>query len=172
MRKKKEMPAAMPRRTELSDTPVKLCNEICRLFRARVRANETQEGVMTQQGAHLVLSTLAIHDGINQLELVRQTHLRPPTVSVILKKMEAEGLVERKSDPDDLRSVRVYLSDAGRDLDRENIARIKRLDAIAMKDLSDEEVRVLMELLPKIRNNLLDERNQAIREEKEEKEGR
>jgi len=160
MKKKQKMPAPMPARTELSDTPIKLCNEICRLFRAYLRANETQEGVMTQQGAHLVLSTLAIHDGIHQLDLVRQTHLRPPTVSVILRKMEEEGLVERRSDPDDLRAVRVYLSEKGRALDRENIERIKRLDAIALRDLSEQEIDVLMALLPKIRNNLLQNREE------------
>ena len=78
-------------RKELSDNPVKLCNEIGRLFRNRMRALDGQEGVMSQPGAHLVLSMLAIHDGINQLELVRATHLKPPTVSVIVKSMEAEG---------------------------------------------------------------------------------
>lgn len=158
------MLAPMPRRTELSDTPIKLCNEISRLFRAMVRANENREGVMTQQGAHLVLSTLALHDGIHQLDLVEQTHLRPPTVSVILRKMEAEGLVERRSDPDDLRAVRVYLSEAGRVLDKENIERIKRIDAIALKNLSEQEISTLMSLLPKIRNNLL-ERGEACEEQ-------
>ncbi|MBQ9783130.1 MAG: MarR family transcriptional regulator [Clostridia bacterium] len=120
-----------------------------------MRERDSGEGVMSQPGAHLVLSVLAIHDGIHQLELVQQTHLRPPTVSVILKKMEAEGLVERRSDPDDLRAMRVYLTDAGRVLDKENIERIRKLDALAMQDLSQEEIDVLMRLLPKIRNTLL-----------------
>lgn len=155
MKQRKEMPAPPPPRKELSDNPVKLCNEIARLFRWKMRERECGEGVMSQPGAHLVLSVLAIHDGIHQLELVRQTHLRPPTVSVILKKMEAEGLVVRKSDPDDLRAIRVYLTDAGRALDRENIERIRKLDSLAMQELNQEEIDVLMGLLPKIRNALL-----------------
>ena len=155
MKQRKEMPAPPPPRKELSDNPVKLCNEIARLFRCKMRERDSGEGVMSQPGAHLVLSVLAIHDGIHQLELVQQTHLRPPTVSVILKKMEAEGLVERRSDPDDLRAMRVYLTDAGRVLDKENIERIRKLDALAMQDLSQEEIDVLMRLLPKIRNTLL-----------------
>lgn len=155
MKPKKEQPAPMPARQELSDTPVKFCNEISRVFRHRMRANEKHDGVMSQQGAHLVLSMLAVSDGINQLELVRATHLRPPTVSVILKKMEAEGLVERRSDPDDLRAVRVYLTEAGRRLDRENIREIQRIDAIALRGLTEEEQQILMTALPKIRDNLL-----------------
>ena len=155
MKRRKEMPAPLPPRKELSDNPVKLCNEIARLFRGKMRERDSGDGVMSQPGAHLVLSVLAIHDGIPQRELVQQTHLRPPTVSVIVQKMEAEGLVERRSDPEDLRAMRVYLTDAGRALDRENIERVRKLDSLAMRDLSPEERETLMRLLPKIRNNLL-----------------
>ena len=148
-------PAPPPQRSELSDTPVKLCGEISRLFRTHMRENDPCDGVMSQQGAHLVLSNLAACDGVSQLDLVRATHLRPPTVSVILRRMEEEGLVTRKTDPSDRRTIRVYLTDKGISLDKENIKRIKELDAIALSGLSEEEISALMALLPKIRNNLL-----------------
>ncbi len=154
MKEKKEFPVP-PARQELSDTPLKFCNEISRLFRHRMREMENSEGIMTQPGAHLVLSVLAACEGINQLELVKQTHLRPPTVSVILRKMEEEGLVERRSNPNDLRSVQVYLTDAGRELDRKSIVGIQKLDAVAMQSLTEEEIELLMKLLPKIRDSLL-----------------
>ena len=154
--RRNERPAPPPARKELSDNPVKFCNEISRLFRWKMKELDGQEGVMSQHGAHLVLSTLAIGDGINQLELVRKTHLRAPTVSVILQKMESEGLCERrKDDPADKRAVRVYLTASGRALDRANIDRIKRLDAAAMEGLDDGEIATLMRILPKIRDNLL-----------------
>ena len=154
--KYRERPAPPPKRAELSDNPIKICNEIARLFTSRMREQEQGEGIMTQPGAHLVLSMLAINDGINQLELVKSTHLRAPTVSVILQKMESEGIVERRKDNEnDKRSVHVYLTEKGRELDREHISRIKKLDAIAMEGLSESEKAILMEILPKIRNNLL-----------------
>ena len=155
MRKKTETPAPMPRRKELSDTPIKLCNEISRLFRAHLRENDRHDGVMSQHGAHLVLSTLAVGDGINQKELVSKTHLRPPTVSVILRRMEEEGLVERRSSEEDMRSVCVFLTDAGRALDKENIERIKSIDLYALEGITESEIEALMEILPKIRNNLI-----------------
>ncbi len=166
MKEKKEFPASPPPRKELSDTPLKFCNEISRLFRHRMREMENSEGVMTQPGAHLVLSVLAVCEGINQLELVKQTHLRPPTVSVILRKMEEEGLVERRSNPEDLRSVQVYLTDAGRELDRKSIIGIQKLDAIAMKNLTKEEIELLMKLLPKIRDSLLQGNDHKEEEQK------
>ena len=155
MRRKMVNPSPMPKRKELNDTPIKLCNEISRLFRAHLRENDNHEGVMSQHGAHLVLSTLAVEDGINQKVLVSKTHLRPPTVSVILRRMEEEGLVERKTDPEDGRSVFVYLTENGRMLDKENIGNVKKIDAVALEGVTEEELKVLMELLPKIRDNLL-----------------
>ncbi len=155
MKEMNEIPLSPPPRKELSDTPIKFCNEISRLFRAKMRQSDDSEGVMSQPGAHLVLSRLAVCDGITQLELVRATHLRPPTVSVILQKMEAEGLVARKCDEHDRRAVRVMLTDAGRALDRKNIETIHRIDEVALRDLSEEEIATLMTLLPKIRNQLL-----------------
>ena len=110
---------------------------------------------MSQPGAHLVLARLAVCDGITQLELVRATHLRPPTVSVILQKMEAEGLVERKCDEHDRRAVRVTLTEAGRALDRKNIEKIHCIDKVALGDLSQEEIDLLMSVLPKIRDQLI-----------------
>ena len=166
MRKKMEVLVPMPKRKELSDTPIKLCNEISRLFRAHLRENERHEGVMSQHGAHLVLSTLAVGDGINQKELVSKTHLRPPTVSVILRRMEEEGIVERRSSEADMRSVCVYLTDVGRELDRKNIERIKNIDAFALDGISAEEIKMLMEILPKIRDNLVSERESKSKKEK------
>ena len=151
----KNIPASPPQRAELSDTPVKLCNEISRLFRAEMRSIEDTEGVLTQPGAHLVLAFLATGDGTTQLELVRSTHLKAPTISLILKKMEDEGIVRREADKNDGRAVRVFLTEHGKSIDREHIKLIKTIDARALSGLSDEECNTLMQLLTKVRNNLI-----------------
>lgn len=143
-----------PPRKELSDTPVKLCNEISRLFHAKMREKADKVGVMSQPGARLILTFLAINDGLTQRDIVNATHLRPPTVSVIITKMEEEGLAERKHDTDDMRVVRVYLTDEGRKYDMHNIERIKEQDSVALAGLDENDISVLMTLLGKIRDNL------------------
>lgn len=142
-------------RKELSDNPVKLCNEISRIFKARMREDCDIDGVLSQQGARLVLAALAIEDGRSQRELVSLTHLKAPTVSVILKNMIDEGLVELKSDERDGRITRAYLTEFGRETDERNINKIKFVDAKGLHGLTDEEQRVLMSLLYRIRDNLL-----------------
>ena len=149
-------PPPIPR-AELSDNPVKLCNEIARIFRTKMRENADHEGVMSQPGARLVLSLLAISDGISQGELAQRTHLRPPTVSVILKRMTDEGMVEIRPSDTDMRVKYVFLTEYGLKIDRENIAKIKHTDAKGLKGITDKEQETLMELLGRIRDNLLEE---------------
>jgi DNA-binding MarR family transcriptional regulator len=142
-------------RRELSDNPVKLCNEISRIFRARMRENCDIDGVMSQPGARLVMSLLAMNDGLKQRELVERTHLRAPTVSVIIRRMVEEGLAEQRPDQKDGRVTRVYLTERGRRTDSENIQKIKSMDARGLRGLSGEECQHLMGLLGRIRDNLI-----------------
>ena len=150
-----DCPAPPPARKEFSDNPVKLCNEISRIFRTRMREECDIDGVMSQPGARLVLSFLAISDGVSQRELVEKTHLRAPTVSLIVKKMIDEGMVELRADDADARIKRVYLTEIGRKTDRDGISSIKNMDMCALEGVSEEEQQTLMRLLTKIRGNLL-----------------
>ena len=148
---------APPARKELSDNPVKLCSEISRLFHMKIRENCDMDGVMSQPGARLILSLLAIKDGVNQRELVSKTHLRAPTVSVIIKKMLEADMVELRADENDMRVKKVYLTEYGRQTDSEGIQKIKSIDALGLRGITESEQATLMELLGKIRKNLLEE---------------
>ena len=143
--------------------PIKLCHEISRLTVARVRGANI-EGVMSQHGARLVLLALVRNDGASQREIVEVTHLRPPTVSVILRKMQDEEIVELVKNPEDKRELRARLTQKGREIDRHGLDKIKETDALALMGLGEDEQATLMALLGKIRQNLLSEQE---REEKE-----
>lgn len=153
--KKQCLPPPPFERKELSDNPVKLCNEIARIFRMKMRENCDMDGVLSQPGARLVLSLLAINDGLKQRELVEKTHLRAPTVSVIIRRMVDEGLVELREDERDGRVTRVHLTELGHKTDRENIEKIKSVDARGLEGIDEREQEHLMGLLCRIRDNLL-----------------
>lgn len=150
-------PAPPPPRQELSDNPIKMCCEISRIFHTLTRENCDIDGVMSQPGARLVLCVLAVEDGLSQREIVQRTHLRAPTVSVIVKKMVDEGMAELKADEKDMRVKNVYLTEYGRQTDSEGIRKVKAMDAVGLCNISDEEFQTLMSLLGKIRGNLLNE---------------
>jgi len=154
-------PPKRPERKELSNNPVKMCHEISHLSRAHMRELRDLEDIAAPHGTRLVISFLAAGDGVTQLELVNATHLRAPSVSGILKKLEDNGFVERKRDDKDMRAVRVYLTDKGRDLDRRTIDKIRQVDAMALEGLTEAEKEQMMALLEKMRDNLLAPKREA-----------
>ena len=65
-------------------------------------------------GRTVVLGMLAGNEGISQRDLAEKMHLARPTVTIMLQKMEHEGLIERWDDPDDQRLTRIRLTEDGR----------------------------------------------------------
>lgn len=138
-----------------SPTPPMLVNEISRLFFARMRATDTIGGVMTQDSARLLMRVLSHGDGCSQLQLVKQTHLKAPTVSVTLKRMEEEGLVRREQDVGDLRAVKVYLTESGKAHNRAVWERLQAIDRELMEGFSPDETAQLLAYLERMRDNIL-----------------
>jgi len=64
-------------------------------------------------------------------------------------------MVERRCDEADRRIIRVYLTDLGRSVDAQMIARIRQGDVCALEGLSEEENMLLVTLLGRIRDNLI-----------------
>lgn len=147
----------MPEREELRELPraPRYILEISRLLRARMAQSEGG-GVMAQNTARLILSHLAVEGELCQLDLVALTHLKPPTVSVLLRRMEEEGYVERRPDAQDKRAVRVCLTEKGREYDRLHLCRISNNDQTAMRGFTAEEEALLDGLLARIRDNLVE----------------
>lgn len=137
-------------------TPIMVLNEIARILGARIRSKDI-EGVTLQKSARLVLRELAFKDDRTQLELVKATHLKAPTISVVLQKLEKEGIVSRKTDEYDLRATRVSLTDRGHAIDAEIRKAIQEEDQQAMEVLTDLERETLMKILCKIRDHLIED---------------
>ena len=145
-----------PMREELRDIPLspRLIVEISRLLRARMQREE--HGVMAQSTARLVMSHLAVNESLGQLDIVNLTHLKPPTVSTLLRRMEGEGYITRVTDERDKRAIRVALSEKGRAFDREHLRRLSTNDHQAVAGLSADEQKTLEALLLRVRDNLME----------------
>ena len=143
-----------PPREELRDIPLspRLVMEVSRLLRARMQNEDC--GVMAQSTARVVMSHLAAKGSMGQLEIVELTHLKPPTVSTLLRRMEEEGYITRVTDDNDKRAIRVALSEKGKEFDREHLRRLSTNDQQAVKGLSEDEQKMLEALLLRMRDNL------------------
>jgi DNA-binding MarR family transcriptional regulator len=74
--------------------------------------------MVAHHGAHpgevIALALLSQQEGLSQRDLAEILHLSPPRVSMILRSLEKSGAVTRRSDEDDRRRARVFLTDTGR----------------------------------------------------------
>lgn len=93
-------------------------------------------------------------DGVTQTELCERMGCEPPTLTNMVKKLEAYGLLIRKKDTFDARVTRVFLTEEGRTI-RGPIDEIweKHQDKM-LKGISQEEQLLLKRLLQQIDRNL------------------
>lgn len=146
-----------PAHVDMPQNPMGLIHEIDRLTHDKIKNTAPP----MQRSCRLIMMHLARNDNITQLDLVRATHLKAPTVSVCLQKMEAEGYVARKSDEQDMRAMRVFLTEKGREIDRRVISKIREQEQRISDCLTAEEKNTLLELLSKIRANLLEDQTNS-----------
>jgi DNA-binding MarR family transcriptional regulator len=86
-------------------------------------------------------------------EVVRLTQMPAPTVSQMLKRLEAEGLLLRSLDPSDLRRHRFELTARGREVLRESRALLMGAMERRLARLSPQQQRQLHELLERLTDN-------------------
>ncbi len=141
-----------------ADLPMSIyVNEVSKLFFDRI--NEELERIGVKRGYHQIIMHLAREDGKSQYELVKKTHFKASTISVALQKMEADGLVVRKTDCEDARQVRVYLTELGKELDDKIREKFDKTEKILLKGFSTEDEEKIKFYLMKMRENIYEEIN-------------
>jgi DNA-binding MarR family transcriptional regulator len=86
-----------------------------------------------------VLATLSIGGPMTLGALAEAERVRPPTMTRIVAALEEDGLIERKSDPDDRRRASIELTEPGRRLVTTSRSRKTAYLAERLRDLSEEE---------------------------------
>ena len=133
-----------------------LIGEISKVTKCALNRESEAAGLSNSYRA--IIFHLSHNDGLTQLELSRLTHLKPPTISVTLQKMENEGIVSRKSDSEDLRKTIVTLTEKGLGI----VSRIEEVFKTQEKAITDSltkaEAETLKKLLIKVRAGVLGEK--------------
>lgn len=104
----------------------------------------------------LILHALYKKDNVTQLDIVKSTGLKPPTVSIALQKMEKEQLVTRTPDPIDLRAVRVKITDKCRMMFSSSIKSAYEAEESILQGISEDEIKTFLSVLSKMKENLLE----------------
>jgi MarR family transcriptional regulator for hemolysin len=88
--------------------------------------------------------------GASQRELADLMHIEPPTLVRHLDRLEADGYVERRPDPDDRRRLLVFVTPAGRRRLTELHKVAERNDADLRSILDEHEIEILGDTLMRI----------------------
>lgn len=102
----------------------------------------------------MVLVKLWEGEGLSQSELASSTLRDAPTLSRILDVMEREGLIDRKPDPCDARSRRVYLTDRGKSLRKTLVPLARALVADLEQGIPEADLQVTRRTLQRMFENL------------------
>jgi DNA-binding MarR family transcriptional regulator len=118
----------MPSQITLSDQALRLDNQLCfALYSASLAMTKLYKPLLEELGLtypqYLALLVLWEQDGVSVSELGQRLSLDSGTLTPLLKRLEAAGLLTRLRDAEDERRVRVVLSAEGRALK----ARAKRI---------------------------------------------
>ena len=93
-------------------------------------------------------------DGISQEQLSAEMFVDSAHTTRALKKLEDDGYICRKPNPDDARKKSVYITEKAQSIKQEYHLIYKDLNKVFTKDFTPEEVQLLRTLLYRMRDNI------------------
>jgi MarR family transcriptional regulator for hemolysin len=123
-----------------------------KLYVQRFEERARELGLTLPQCRTLVY--LARCEGISQVELASSAEIDPMSMVRILDRMELDGWVERRADPNDRRARRLYLKPMSKPLLQaiDRVSSATRDEALA--GFSQQEADLLVAALEKVRHNV------------------
>jgi MarR family transcriptional regulator, organic hydroperoxide resistance regulator len=126
--------------------------KVCRTHRGHVGDLLAEVGLHV--GQEMVVIELFEEDGLRGGELAERLGVEPPTITKMLRSLERCGFIERRRDPQDARSFRVYLTNEGRALEGPVTRCWEKVEERTLAGMSVGERETLHRLLTKVRANL------------------
>ncbi len=127
-------------------------NDVARLLRTHADQKAARFGLNRAKWA--VLARLDRYEGLKQNELAEMLDLQPISLTRLLDGLSENGLIERRSCPDDRRANRLFLTPAARPL-LERLSNLgEELMSTALAGLDQSETTALLASLRAIKENL------------------
>ncbi len=101
-----------------------------------------------------VLKRLHVDDGQPQNDLAFITHRDKTSMTRLVNTMESKNLVVRKSDENDRRVNRIFLTDYGKEVIEKVQPIMYNLIPAVQESLSNEEIETLITVLKKVRSKI------------------
>ena len=129
-----------------------MINDVARLLRTCADQRARQFGMTRAQWA--VLARLQRSEGLKQSELADMLDLQPITLTRLLDRLCANGVIERRPDPDDRRVNRLFLTPAAGPLMQHLDALGEDLMTTVLDGIDPQAVSVMLDALGRAKDNL------------------
>lgn len=97
---------------------------------------------------------LSQHEDMSQKEIAEELQVKPPTVNVMVQRMEKAGIIGRKHDPDDQRVTRVFLTEKGQEMKTHVARQVEKNESYVQKGFTDTEKCLFRRFLEQIIENI------------------
>lgn len=134
---------------------IKAVNDASYLFGAYV-CQELENIGMRYSYRH-IMKPLMENESLTQLELVKITELKAPTISITLRNMERDGIVRREKKDSDRRETHVFITDKGKKMYTKVLDALKKAEETMLNGLTEKELKSMRTTLEKMCVNLRSE---------------
>ena len=100
-----------------------------------------------------ILKPLMENKSLTQLELVKLTGQKAPTVSITLRNMENDGFVRREKNSTDRRETHVYITDKGKKMYKKVLSTLEKAEKTMLNNISQSELETFLNILEKMKSN-------------------
>ncbi len=118
-------------------------------FENNLQRSAAQYGLTPAQASIIIYLQTADHS-VNQRELEHYFKLSNPTVTGLMKRMEAKDFIERVANPEDGRSKYIRLTPKALEVCSSVSQNMQTLEREMMQDLSPEEAELFHDLLMRV----------------------
>ncbi len=125
-----------------------LVGRVSRKLNRITKESITPYGLTTSQ--FFLLIALYEENGILISKLAKKVALDKATLTGIIDRLERDGLVERRNDPEDRRAIRIYLTSKAESLREELLEIYHRNNAKFLSVLSDDEKEIFERVVQKL----------------------
>ena len=122
-----------------------LIHDTSKAFKEMMR--KKQEAIGIPDRYRYILLMLNHYDGANQLDIVKWTKLKAPTVSLTLQMMEEDGYIKRVTNQQDKRNTNIFLLDKGRNVIEKIIELIHETEKELFYGIPEDKIKEMEELL-------------------------
>jgi DNA-binding MarR family transcriptional regulator len=130
-----------------------LLYDVARMMRTRADQRARRLGMTRAQW--VILVWLERQSGISQQDLAGIVEVEPITVCRLIDRLEARGLVERRSDPKDRRVRRLHLTPQAEPILDEIHSYRAELRELLTEGVSDEALKSQVDSLLRMKSNLM-----------------